>query len=76
MQLELRDDNEKFVRNLDDDSKTLGECGVQNGYHVHVTDPSIEAGLYDNILRQENEEGFKLTDEEYAQRRGKHKIFS
>ncbi|KAM7539350.1 hypothetical protein Aperf_G00000051266 [Anoplocephala perfoliata] len=69
MKLELRDDNDKLVKELTNDSKTLEELGIKNGYHVHVSDPSIEAGLYDSILNQESEEGFKLTDEEYAQRK-------
>ena len=70
MKLELRDENEKFVKDLTDDSKTLEDLGVKNGYHIHVTDPTIEAGLYDNILQQDSEEGFKLTEEQYAERRG------
>ena len=74
MKLELKDDNGKFVKELTDDSKTLDELGVVNGYHVHVSDPTIEAGLYDNILRQDAEEGFKLSDEQYAERRGKKLI--
>ncbi|VDL11728.1 unnamed protein product [Hymenolepis diminuta] len=68
MKLELRDDNDKFVKELTDESKTLEELGVKNGYHVHVSDPNAKAGLYDDIPNEETE-GFKLTDEEYAQRR-------
>nr|CDS31132.1 Cytoskeleton associated protein CAP Gly [Hymenolepis microstoma] len=67
MKLELRDDNDKFVKELTDDSKTLEELGVKNGYHVRVSDPNVKAGLYDDILNEEVEE-FKLTDEEYAKR--------
>lgn len=71
MKLELRDDNEKFIKHLTDDSKTLEELDVKDGFHVHVSDPNVEVGLYDNIMRQESEEvSFKLTDEEYAERRG------
>ncbi|VDD74597.1 unnamed protein product [Mesocestoides corti] len=69
MKLELRDDNEKFVKELTDDSETLEELGVKNGFHVHVSDPNLETGLYDNILKQDVDEGFKLTDEEYASRK-------
>ncbi|KAM3184233.1 hypothetical protein ACTXT7_008765 [Hymenolepis weldensis] len=68
MKLELRDDNDKFVKELTDESKTLEELGVKNGYHVHASDPNAKAGLYDDIPNEETE-GFKLTDEEYAQRR-------
>ncbi|VDM35472.1 unnamed protein product [Hydatigera taeniaeformis] len=69
MKLEVRDENEKFVKELTDDSKTLEELGLKNGYHVHVTDPNIEAGLYDNIMGQDLEDRFKLSDEQYAERK-------
>ncbi|VDK34174.1 unnamed protein product [Taenia asiatica] len=69
MKLELRDENEKFVKELTDDSKTLEELGLKSGYHVHVTDPNVEAGLYDNIMGQDVEDRFKLSDEQYAERK-------
>ncbi|EUB61230.1 Tubulin-specific chaperone B [Echinococcus granulosus] len=69
MKLELRDENEKFVKELTDDSKALEELGLKNGFHVHVTDPTVEAGLYDNILRQDMGDRFKLSDEQYAGRK-------
>lgn len=74
MKLELRDDNDKFVKELTDESKTLEELGVKNGYHVHASDPNAKAGLFDDIPNEETE-GFKLTDEEYAQRRGNFSKF-
>ncbi|VDO09613.1 unnamed protein product [Rodentolepis nana] len=67
MKLELRDDNDKFITELTDESKTLQELGVKDGYHVRASDPNAKAGLYDDILNEEVEE-FKLTDEEYAKR--------
>lgn len=77
MKLELRDENEKLVKELTDDSKTLEELGLKNGYHVHVTDPNAEAGLYDKMMGQDVEDRFKLSEEQYAERKGKspHKSF-
>lgn len=67
MKLELKDDNDKFIKELSDDSKTLEELGIKSGYHVYASDPAAKA-LFDG---DEETEGFKLTDEEYAKRRGK-----
>jgi hypothetical protein len=67
MKIELRDIENKPVKELHENDLTLSQLGVQNGMRIHVVDdPSRSLTSEDTA-----DVAFNLSPEEYAKREGK-----
>lgn len=64
MNLELYDKENKLICKLDDDEKTLGFYGIDNGMRIHVidTDPSKKAGEFEDVSKVEK---YEISNEDY-----------
>ncbi|CAH8286607.1 unnamed protein product [Schistosoma turkestanicum] len=66
MKIELFDKEDKSLGQLVGDDKSLYDLGVEDGTHIHVTDPTIQDGAYDQV--EEPVETYQMSAEEYAKR--------
>ncbi|KAL5009224.1 hypothetical protein ScPMuIL_014805 [Solemya velum] len=65
MKLELFDKENKRVCILDNDDAMLGSYPVEDGMRIHVTDPTIKIGEFEDVSRVEK---FEISAEEYSKR--------
>ncbi|XP_071519896.1 tubulin-folding cofactor B [Panulirus ornatus] len=65
MNLEVFDDNDKFVCSLTDDAALLGSHNIEENYRIHVTDDSTKMGEFDDLS---NVEKFELSEDDYSKR--------
>jgi hypothetical protein len=66
MRLELKDNDDKLLQALSDDTLTLAQIGVQDGMKIHVIDTSNREPDDQSTA----DVSFKLSAEEYEQRDG------
>lgn len=71
MRIELFDSEDKSLGMLGDDHVELAAMGVRDGMRLHVTDPTVAAGTFDQLAdNDETANLYKLSEEEYAKREG------
>ncbi|VDP47174.1 unnamed protein product [Schistosoma curassoni] len=68
MKVELFDNEDRSLGQLVGDDKPLYDFGIENGMHIHVADPTIQDGAYDQV--EEPVETYQISAEEYAKREG------
>ncbi|RTG85750.1 tubulin-specific chaperone B [Schistosoma bovis] len=66
MKVELFDNEDRSLGQLVGDDKPLYDFGIENGMHIHVADPTIQDGAYDQV--DEPVETYQISAEEYAKR--------
>ncbi|XP_014667828.1 PREDICTED: tubulin-folding cofactor B-like [Priapulus caudatus] len=72
MKLKLYSKDDKLIVDIDSSSALLGSYPVEDGMRIHVDDPTIQAGEYEDVSKVHK---FELTDEEYAKRSDSVKAF-
>lgn len=74
MKIELFDKDENSKGFLSGDLRTLEDLNIEEGSHIHVTDPNLEEGAFDKM--EESDELYQISAEEYAKRESTMLLFS
>ncbi|XP_062579388.1 tubulin-folding cofactor B-like [Saccostrea cucullata] len=72
MKLEVYDADNKLVCKLDNDDALLGSYPIEDGMRIHVIDPTIRIGEFEDVSKVQK---YEMSEDDYAQKRDSVRAF-